>query len=482
MFRRLILAVMVIVCSSFAMGAQQPAPGPIPTPIPKATANPISLQSIASGLTAPVDMAFAPGDPSKIFVVEQPGQIKTVINGVVQPTPFLDLTGTIVPMRAGYDERGLLGLAFDPKFNDSTSTGFHRLFTWESLPTAPNPTYPLTTPGSLDHQQALVSYKISASNPNVVDTSTRQILYTSYHPSFNHDGGTLAFGPGGYLFFGEGDGGGGNDFNSGANTGHNPTIGNAQDVNSPLGKVHRIDVYGNNSANGLYGIPSDNPFAAGGGVKEIYAKGFRNPYRFSFDGNRLIMADVGQDNIEEIDDVVLGGNYGWNVKEGTFPFTPSTGNIGPNAPGSPAGLIDPLAEYDHDEGIAIVGGFVYHGIKLPFLQGKYVFGDFSKSFSSPQGRLFFADLNNGDIREFALTGGDLPLGMFVKGMGRGPDGEIYLMASTVLAPTGTTGQILALVPEPATLGLVGFTLFFMVRRKRAPKKSSGVVASATTSS
>ncbi len=467
MSRRLVQAVLVVLCSPLCVLAQQPPPGPIPTPIPKATATPIGLNPIASGLTAPVDLAFAPGDASRMFVVEQPGQIKIVQGGAVLPTPFLDLIGTIVPMRAGYDERGLLGLAFDPKFNDSTSTGFHRLFTWESLPTAPNPTYPLTTPGSLDHQQALVSYKISLANPNLVDVSTRQIIYRTDHPSFNHDGGSIAFGPGGYLYLGEGDGGGSNDFNSGTNTGHNPAIGNAQDVNSPLGKIHRIDVYGNNSANGLYGIPADNPFAAGGGIKEIYARGFRNPYRFSFDGNSLIVADVGQNNIEEIDkDVVLGGNYGWNVKEGTFAFNPSNGTIGASQPGSPAGLLDPAAQYDHDEGIAIVGGFVYHGAKMPFLEGKYVFGDFSKSFSSPQGRLFFADLNNGNIREFAQTNGDLPLGMFVKGMGRGPNGEIYLLASTVLAPTGATGQIFEFIPEPASLGLVGFALIFTGRRRR----------------
>lgn len=438
---------------------------PIPQKIPHGPGV-AALRPVASGFTSPLVAVNAPGDPSRLFVVEQTGQVKIVQNGTVQPTPFLDATSTIVPMQAGYDERGFLGLAFDPGFANPSSPGYRRLFTWTSEPTQTNPAggstnYPLTTPGTVDHQNVLSSYRVSAANPNIVDTSTRQTLLRIDHPSFNHDAGDIKFGPDGYLYFGDGDGGGGNDVGNG----HNPTIGNARDVNSPLGKIHRIDVNGTNRGN--YGVPADNPFAITGGVKEIYATGFRNPYRFSFDGSRLIVADVGQNNIEEIDDVVKGGNYGWNAKEGTFLFNPSNGTVGASTPGSPAGFIDPVAQYDHDEGIAIVGGFIYHGTKMPWLEGKYVFGDFSKSFQTPSGRIFYADLATGAINEFALANGDLPLGLFVKGMGQGLNGEIYLLTSNLLAPTGTTGQIFELVPEPASaLALAGLSTLIIRRRMR----------------
>jgi glucose/arabinose dehydrogenase len=432
---------------------------PIPAKIPHGPAV-IRLQPVVSGLTAPLTANFAPGDPSRMFVVEQAGTVKLVQNGVVQATPFLDASATTVPMRSGYDERGFLGMAFDPNFNNAASPGFRRLFTWTSDTTQANPTYPLTTPGTVDHQNVLSSWKVSAANPNVVDPASRQVLLRIDHPSFNHDAGDLRFGPDGYLYFGDGDGGGAND----TGNGHNPATGNAQDVNSPLGKIHRIDVYGNNRGN--YGVPADNPFAGGGGVPEMYAKGFRNPYRFSFDGTRLLVADVGQNNIEEVDDVIKNGHYGWNVKEGTFLFNPANGTVGASTPGSPAGLIDPLIQYDHDEGIAIVGGFVYRGSKMPSLQGKYVFGDFSSSFGAAAGRLFYADLATGQINEFVLANGDLPLGMFVKGMSQGPNGELYLLASTVLAPTGTTGQIFEIVPEPTTLAVACGIAVLLARRPR----------------
>src|SRR4029078_4589344 len=171
------------------------------------------------------------------------------------------------------------------------------------------------------------------------------------------------------------------------------------------------------SANGQYRIPVSNPFKAAGQVPEIYALGFRNPYRFAVEraNGQLIMADVGQNTIEEIDRVVLGGNYGWAVKEGDFLFnradgtvgTPPTGN---RSPGNPAGLIDPISgplgtlEYDHTDGISITGGFVYRGTKIPQLVGKYVFGDLALR-TQPQradGRLFYADLTSGEIKEFLL--------------------------------------------------------------------------------
>ena len=282
----------------------------------------------------------------------------------------------------------------------------------------------------------------------------------------NNNGGTIAFGPDGNLYLAIGDGGTAND----AGNGHVASTGNAQDTSIIMGKMLRIDPNGTNSANGKYGIPSDNPFVAGGGLKEIYAYGFRNPYKFSFDGSRLLVADVGQNQVEELDNVTKGGNFGWAVKEGTFLFN-RTGdaNVNPNnSPGSPAGLIDPILEYDHNNGTAIVGGFVYHGSLLPQLVGKYVFGDFSNGpFNAPgNGRIFYADLTTGQINEFILGNPDHPLGMWVKGFGEDASGEIFLTASVNLGPSGTTGQVFEIVPEPGTLGFLLLGLPLILRRRR----------------
>ncbi len=205
----------------------------------------------------------------------------------------------------------------------------------------------------------------------------------------------------------------------------------------------------------------------------------RNPYRFSFDrggAHELIVADVGQDNIEEIDKVIKGGNYGWHYKEGTYAFDPATGHVSsdlstvptnltdPN--GNPITLTDPVAQYDHTQGIAIVGGFVYRGSLIPQLQGKYVFADFSLSFGAPSGRLFYADLGTGEILEFLNALKDVPP-QFVKGMGEDVNGELYILTSTALGPSGTTGTVFAIVPEPCTLGLFTCSALLLARRRRS---------------
>ena len=164
-----------------------------------------------------------------------------------------------------------------------------------------------------------------------------------------------------------------------------------------------------------------------------------------------------------------GGNYGWRYKEGTFKFNPADGTVSTDLTGVPAGLTDPVFQYDHDEGITIIGGFVYRGQLLPDLAGKYVFGDFSKGFTTPSGRLFYADLGTGEIRELRIGADDRPLNLFVKGMGLDQDGEIYVMASTALGPAGTTGVALKLVPvpEPASwmLAIVSGLMLSFRRRK-----------------
>ncbi len=286
-------------------------------------------------------------------------------------------------------------------------------------------------------------------------------------PQFNHNAGMLAFGPDRNLYIALGDGGAANDVGNG----HTPGVGNAQDTTNVLGSILRIDPDGNNSANGQYGIPASNPFVGTANVPgEIFANGFRNPFRFSFDGDRLITADVGQNNIEEVDLVTGGGNYGWHLKEGTFRFDPVNGSVSNDLTGLPAGLIDPVLQYDHDEGISIIGGFVARGAGIPELEGKYVFGDFSTGFGSPDGRLFIGDLDTGLIQELLIGPEGSALDLYVKGFGRDEVGNLYLLASDILGPSGTSGRVFRLtaVPEPSGLALIviGATVVTILRRRR----------------
>ena len=332
---------------------------------------------------------ICPGDTDDLFVVDQTGKIYVIHDGVLQSTPLLDISSieATLSLNPSYDERGLLGLAFSPGFSNPSSSGYHTLYTYESekAGTAPADLGPATGAGTtIDHQNVLVQWKVSAANPDVVDMSTRKDLLRENHPESNHNGGTIAFGPDGDLYLGIGDGGNANDSGNGHLSG-----GNAQSLSVVMGKMLRIDPNGNNSANGKYGIPPTNPFVGtSGAVKEIYAYGFRNPFKFSFDSatGNLIVGDVGQNEVEEVDQVTSGGNYGWVTKEGTFLFNQSTGMDNPtNSPGSPPGLIDPLVEYDHNAGQAVIGGFVYHGSLMPQLDGDYVFGDLSNG--SANGRI-----------------------------------------------------------------------------------------------
>jgi hypothetical protein len=233
-----------------------------------------------------------------------------------------------------------------------------------------------------------------------------------------------------------------------------------------LGKILRIDPLGRNSANGKYGIPPDNPFVGKPGANEIFAYGFRNPFRMSFDPfGRLFVGDVGQNNIEEVDLVTSGGNYGWHVKEGTFLFDqdgpnsdtdPEVGKgfVYADSPGMPAKLIDPIAQYDHADGpdkpetrIAVIGGFVYRGHKLNELRGQYVFGDYSGEASkTPEGHLFILGRNN-RIENLVPVDRN-PLNMAVLGFGQDHRGELYLMANGTGTLLGKTGVVMKFTRAP----------------------------------
>jgi len=398
---------------------------------------------VASGLIAPALLTHASNGSERLFVIDQVGSIRVIQNGVLLPTPFLNLkaTGDVVTVSAGYDERGLLGLAFHPNYKNNGR--FFVRYSKARTGAAGQPCFG-TSRGC--HEEILADYHVSVENLNVADP-TGVILFRVDKPQFNHDGGDVAFRPDEFLYFSLGDGGGANDGLADVPPSHEP-IGNGQNIDVPLGKMLRIDV--NNGA--PYTIPADNPFVGGPGLDENYAYGFRNPYRFSFDdgpggAGTLIVADVGQNLFEEIDVVVKGGNYGWVKREGKHCFDPFNPNVAPPTCNT-AGLIDPVAEYPHLDGttpvgIAVVGGFVYRGSFPPVANGKYIFGDFSTSFGRADGHLFYIDAVSDwpTIRQLRLGANNAKLGLILKGMGREEAGEIYALTSTVLGPSGTAGKV-----------------------------------------
>ena len=299
----------------------------------------ITTQLVVSGLSAPLGLEQPNDGTGRLFVVQQGGMVRTIQGGAVLPQAFLDITSKIIVQ----GEMGLLGLAFHPNYQQNRKFYVN---------------YVRNSAGQF--QSVIAEYTASAANANFADPATERILLTvdQVNNFPNHKAGQLAFGPDGFLYFGLGDGGSAGD-----------PLGHGQDTQTLLGKMMRIDV--NAASPGLqYRIPPDNPFVSGGGLPEIWAFGFRNPWRFSFDEatGRQFVADVGQNNFEEIDIVQKGGNYGWNTMEGMHCFNPSTGcNM--------AGLALPIAEYSHAEGDAVIGGFVYHGASIPAMRGTYVFGD-----------------------------------------------------------------------------------------------------------
>jgi glucose/arabinose dehydrogenase len=416
----------------------------------------IELQQVASGLASPVELVPVNDGSGRLFIIEQSGRIRVLKNGAVNQTPFLDVTARTL----SGGEQGLLGLAFSPGFNNSASPGFRKLYTYstENPNTAADFTVPMN--GAPANHCVLTEWQVSAANPDVVDTSTRREVLRIAHPQSNHDGGKIAFrASDGFLYIAIGDGGNGNDVGDG----HTANIGNAQDVSNLLGKILRIDPLAPaltpgsphpESANRKYRNPNTNPFVGGAGRAEIFAYGFRNPYRFSFDlaTDRLLVGDVGQGSIEEVDVVELGRNYGWNRKEGSFLFNPANGSVSPDPNPNPA-FVNPIFEYDHGDGLSVIGGFVYRGSALPGLVGKYVFADFLQG-STGTGRLFYGDFADGAIRELRIGANPRPLGLRVKGIGSDNAGELYVLADNA---GGTAGQVLKIVPIPAATALVNLS-------------------------
>ena len=412
----------------------------------------IGVQLVAEGLTAPVTMAEAPDGTGRLFIVDQAGQIRIIgADGELRAQPFLDLSSRIVELQTSFDERGLLGLAFHPQFQ---SNG--RFYVYYSAPLRAG------APADFNHTSHISEFRVSSAGASTADPASERILLQVDQPQFNHNAGTVAFGPDGYLYISLGDGGGGDDDQNGhvedwydVNGG-----GNGQDITANLlGSILRIDVDGGDP----YGIPADNPFVGEPGLDEIWAFGFRNPYRFSFDQggvNALLVGDAGQELWEEVSIVTRGGNYGWNVKEGTHcfstadPETPLASCPSVDPDGNP--LIDPVIEFMNSKSnsggvaVVIVAGHVYRGADLSSLDGMYVFGGWSTSFGAPDGRVLVAEPSAGaglwDFDELLfenIAGGRL--GHYVLGFGQDLDGEVYILTSDSAAPFGTSGRVYRIV-------------------------------------
>ena len=453
-----------IVMDDFSFTADEPTGGPLDNPIaatiPLGNAE-IDLQAAVGGLAAPVWATNSPNNTTTLYVVDQQGQIVAVDLATGNQSVYLDVSASLVTLGAfgvdTFDERGLLGLAFHPNF---AANGL--LYTYTSQPLAGAADFSTMPGGTPANHQAVIT---EWTDPDPADpavpvtpASAREILRVD-EPQFNHNAGALVFDSDSLLYIAFGDGGGaddvdGQDFIGAPIAGHG--TGNGQDPSNPLGAILRIDPLGNNSANGSYGIPPGNPFiGVAAHLEEIFAYGFRNPYRMSIDSvtGELWVADVGQNDIEEINVVTAGDNFGWNLKEGSFFFDPNgnlDGFVTGDDPGVPAGLVDPVAEYDHDDGIAVIGGFVYRGARHPGLEGLYVFGDFG-AFGGSGGRLFYLDAGNA-ILEVGILG-RAELGESLTGVGVDGNGEIYVLSNTTGTPFGTTGTAYFMESTPGSVGL-----------------------------
>jgi len=377
----------------------------------------IELTKQASGLNQPAHITHAGDGSGRLFVVEQTGSIRIIKNGILLSTPFLDITNSVKCC----DEQGLLSLAFPP---DYPSKGYFYV------------NYTRKPDGD-----TIISRYFVTENPDVADADSEEIILAIDQPFPNHNGGLLVFGPDGFLYIGMGDGGSGGD-----------PFDNAQNPGSLLGKMLRIDV---ESGIAPYIIPSSNPFTETTGFRgEIWALGYRNPWRFSFDRGTddLYIADVGQDLFEEVDfkraSSKGGENYGWNIMEGTHCFNSSRCNQ--------TGLVLPVAEYDHSQGCSITGGFVYRGQNFPRMQGVYFYGDFcsgniwglKREVNTWQNALLL------DTPHSVSTFGEDELGNIY--LADYSNGDIYMIKDTITStPTPSSTPASTQTPNPGENGQAG---------------------------
>ena len=416
----------------------------------------LALELIAEGLTAPVDLLSPPDQSGRRFVVEQTGVVHILDPaGQRVETPFLDLRSRMLPLTGGFEERGLLGFAFHPEFAVNG-----RFFVTYSAPLR------AAGPAGWNSTRRVSEFTVAADAPDRADPNSERIILVLDWPSRKHNGGGLAFGPEGHLYVGIGDGGGVHGLGP-------ETLFEAfdvperlaawdrlaQDLHSLYGKILRLDI---DAGYPGYAVPQLNPLKGGNGRPEIYAWGFRNPYRFSFDGASLFVTAVGETLWESVYLVDRPGNFGWPVREATHCFDrlrpsappgtcPATGTLGEP-------LIDPIIEYPNmsvhrddvklglqGTGTAVVGGHIYRGGAIPELRGRFVLGDWSRDFAAPSGQIFVAapPARWGELWTLAKV---LDLPGRVLSIGRDGAGELYVLTNDELGPYGSTGKVYKLVP------------------------------------
>ncbi len=432
-----------------------------------------NLQEVVTGLSSPVYAIADPTDNSRVFVVEKVGRVRVVVNGVLQATPFIDVSGVLPPSTgsatingtvynfAGYSEQGLLGLAFAPDYATSGTLYINltarRYDTVPATPTSADYSWGCGTGGTNctinDLGRSMIcKVQRSAGSPLVSTTPTITLLgqldpIIQYdQPYVNHNGGNLQFGPDGMLYIGTGDGGSGNDPGN-----------RALNRNNILGKMLRIDPSGDDfpaDASKDYRIPAGNPYIAGGGLPEIWAVGLRNPWRYSFDRltGDLWIADVGQNVWEEVNVVPGNGgpgrNYGWRVREGLVATGISAGG------NDVSNLTDPVYVYDHGasttQGFSITGGFVYRGKAIPSWRGRYFFSDYVTD------RIWSGRMINGVFSDFQdVTAALSNLGTTstlmirdISSYGEDNDGELF-----VVQLNGRIRKIVPQNPQPCAADL-----------------------------
>jgi glucose/arabinose dehydrogenase len=415
---------------------------------------------IDGGLTAPLGLEVPPGERDELFILDQIGLVRRYGYNGSGGGVFLDIRDQLInfdnlPGRKTIDERGLLGLAFHPNFQEN-----RRFYVHYSAPPRSG------TPDNFTHTQVISEFETNENGTKALPETERTVLEMP-SPFYTHNGGAIVFGPDDYLYIGQGNGGGAlespkqpNDW-YGANLG-----GNGQDVaENLLGSILRIDV-DSREGDKPYGIPDDNPLVGKAGLDEQFAWGFRNPWRIGFSGGTLTAADVGQRRYEEVNVVRKGGNYGWNVREGGQCFVATKGsdpyrascptNTPPDVRGGEP-LIDPVIQYPHTYetkgvGVAVIGGYIYENATIPALQDKYVFGDYSKN-GKPRGSLFAATPVEGDswsVEELSIANSENgELNAYLLCVGRDNDGELYALTTDNLGVKGETGAVHRLRPPEA---------------------------------
>lgn len=406
----------------------------------------VKLERVVSGINTPLAMVQPKGD-ARMFIVEQNGRIKILENGKLAPNPFLDIRSKIKPLLHDFDERGLLGLAFHPNFaqNGKFYVAYSAHLDYQA---------DLGQMLWYDHSNVVEEYTVSSTDRNQADPSSARRIHSISWPQFNHNGHWIGFGPDGMLYISTGDGGYANDWG----IGHNPAIGNGQDMMSNMGKILRIDV-DKRTAGKPYGIPPDNPFAGRrDALPEIWASGLRNPWRCSFDmgsnAAELYCGDVQQNSYETVKVIGKGQNMGWRRVEGMMRCFDYLKPDDHPASCDKSGITPAILEYNNCTakpqgcmGISVTGGYVYRGAHAAW-KGKYFFGDWSKSFAEMDGQIFVGT-KGGDGKwtmekvEVTNMQGKLP---YVLAFAQDANGEVYVLTSITTGPNGSLDTIYRIAP------------------------------------